>query len=111
MIEWFKKRWGLKNTLQVAIVFFVFTITGSTLFYVRIPVFHVLGITKTSPLWLKIVLSIAIYQVMLLVWGAVFGQARFFWEFEKKSWRRLRRKRVKTDLPAAASDLPLTPES
>ena len=30
-----------------------------------------------------------VYQVLLLAWGAVFGQFRFFWEKEKRLFRLL----------------------
>ncbi|MFT5473597.1 MAG: hypothetical protein ACI9OU_001467 [Candidatus Promineifilaceae bacterium] len=104
MLEWFKKRWGLKSAFQVVIVLIVFSVTGSTLLYVRQPVYDILGITETSPRWLKIVLCIPLYQIMLLFWGAIFGQARFFWEFEKKSFRRMIGKRgpAKPNVAAAS---------
>lgn len=111
MIEWFKKRWGLKNALQVVIVLVVFSITGFTLLYVRRPVCEILGITSESPLWLKIIIAVPIYQVMLLLWGAIFGQARFFWEFEKKSFRRMIGKGRKAKLSALPVEQPQASES
>lgn len=30
-----------------------------------------------------------VYQVVLLMYGALFGQFRFFWEFEKRMVRRM----------------------
>ncbi len=101
MFEWFRKRWGLQSILQVIVVLWVFSITGMSFLWLRKPIYDVLNITAESPFWIKasalIVIGIPLYQVLLLLWGALFGQARFFWEFEKKTFRRMFRSRRRRD--------------
>jgi len=44
------------------------------------------------PTWIKIlywVLILPIYNVVLLIYGFLFGQFKFFWEFEKRMFRRM----------------------
>jgi hypothetical protein len=35
------------------------------------------------------VLILPVYNVILLIYGAIFGQLRFFWEFEKRFFMRI----------------------
>jgi hypothetical protein len=35
------------------------------------------------------VLILPVYNVLLLFYGAIFGQFRFFWDFEKRFFNRL----------------------
>lgn len=84
-----KDRWGIKSNYQFAVVLLVFILTGSSSAYVTKPILGFLGITKdTVPyiayLFLKIVLIFPVYQVLLVSFGFVFGQFKFFWNFEKK---------------------------
>ena len=39
---------------------------------------------------IRIVILFPIYQVMLVVIGALFGQFNFFWNFEKKMLNRMK---------------------
>ncbi len=44
------------------------------------------------PLWASIayyILILPIYNVFLLVYGFLFGQLRFFWDFEKRFFNRI----------------------
>lgn len=89
-----KERWGLTSNLQVLVVFIVFGITGSCAAYLTKPVTSWLGISKESlSLWLywplRILILFPIYQVMLVLFGYLFGQFEFFWNFEKKMLKRL----------------------
>lgn len=94
MFEKLKKRWQVKSNLQLVIILVVFAITGSSTVFIRKPIFTWLGITSETPLWITIPLYLIIiipsYQILLLVYGTLFGQFRFFWEFEKKMLRRMR---------------------
>jgi len=108
LFKWCKQRWGLTSNLQVIVILIVFSLAGSSLVWIREPVWHALGITSESPLWVKILaivfITIPLYQVMLLAWGTVFGQWKFFWEFEKKSMGRLFRKRSPKPAEAVATE-------
>ncbi len=108
MFEKLKKRWGLTSNLQVVVILIVFSLAGSSLVWICEPVWHAIGITSESPLWVKILaivfITIPLYQVMLMLWGTVFGQWRFFWEFEKKSFGRMFRKRTPKPAQAVATE-------
>jgi len=89
-----KEKWGITSNLQLVIIFFVFSITGSLSLYVAKPVLTLLGVEKEllSP-WLfwpiRILIIFPIYQVLIVIIGALFGQFKFFWSFEKKMLSRL----------------------
>ena len=97
MLEKLKKRWNIESNLQVIILLFVFAIAGSSTLYARKGIFFLLGITTETSLWLKIPLYILVifpaYQIIFLIVGALFGQFKFVWEFEKKVFGRFRFKR------------------
>lgn len=99
-MEKLKKRWGISSTWQVFIIFVVFGITGSSSVYVAKPVLELLGLARTdfSPdFWwggfmyytLRILLIFPFYQVLLVCYGWLFGQFKFFWEFEKAMLSRM----------------------
>lgn len=94
MFEKLKKRWKIESNFQLAIILIVFSITGSSMMFVREPAFNILGVTPDTAFWIKALLYVAIvfpsYQIALLFFGTIFGQFRFFWEFEKKMLRRMR---------------------
>lgn len=83
-----KDKWGLQNLVQVVAVLAVFTLTGSTVLYIRKFLFAGLGFDETTPFWLKTVsyllFVMPFYQVLLLTYGFLLGQFAFFWEKEKK---------------------------
>ncbi len=105
MLGKLKQRWNIKSNFQVIIILVVFAITGSTTVYLKKLIFDWVGINAETPLVAKvifyIVVILAVYNMLLLIIGFLFGQFRFFREFEKKFFSRLlfRKKRVvvKTD--------------
>lgn len=93
-MEKLKKRWGIDSNVQLAVIFFVFAITGSTAAKLAAPVTEFIGLDQESTAaWLywmaRILLIFPIYQVLLVAFGWLFGQFRFFWNFEKKMLNRL----------------------
>ena len=88
-----KAKWQLDSMLQVVAVLAVFTLTGSTVVFLRKFLFAMLGFDDATPFWLKTVTYLLFifpaYQVMLLGYGFLLGQFRFFWEKEKKMARRI----------------------
>ena len=90
-----KAKWQLDSLLQVVAVLAVFTLTGSTVVYIRKFLFDFLGFDETTPFWLKTVAYLLFvfpaYQLMLLAYGFLLGQFRFFWEKEKKMAKRIAR--------------------
>ena len=89
MIDRLKKRWGVSSTWHVIVILLVFSLAGSSILYVKDPLYRLLHVPPDASLWLKIPLMICVYQVLLLAWGTLFGQFRFFWEKEKKLGRLL----------------------
>jgi len=91
-MEKLKKRWGLKHNYQLVVIFVVFAVTGSTSAYVSKPILAAVGITKnTFSLWayypLYIIIIFPAYQVLLMFFGFISGQFKFFWAFEKRMLR------------------------
>jgi hypothetical protein len=90
-----KAKWQLDSLLQVVAVLAVFTLTGSTVVYIRKFLFNFLGFDDATPFWLKTVTYLLFifpaYQLMLLGYGFLLGQFSFFWEKEKKMARRMLR--------------------
>ncbi|PTT18603.1 diacylglyceryl transferase [Flavobacterium sp. HMWF030] len=82
-----KKRWGITSNLQAIIILIVFAITGSASAYLSRPFCELLTITKEDfGGWftlIRLLIIFPIYQVLLVAIGTLFGQFRFFWDFEK----------------------------
>jgi hypothetical protein len=97
-----KERWGITSNFQIIIILVVFSITGSVAVLIAKPVLNLLGldIEVVSP-WLfwpiRIFIIFPIYQILIVIIGALFGQFKFFWAFEKKMLSRLGFKRFKQD--------------
>lgn len=90
-----KQRWNVTSNWQLTVILIVFAITGSTTAYLSKPIINYLGVTKeTMSLWvywpIRILILFPIYQVMLVLIGALLGQFKFFWDFEKKMLNRLK---------------------
>lgn len=81
-----KSRWGVSTWGAVAILL-AFSLAGSTVLRITRPVLHLI-LPKDAPHWLwwtaRIVIIVPVYQVLLLGYGTILGQFRFFWEKEKK---------------------------
>ena len=93
-MEKLKKRWGIESNFQIIIIFIVFAITGSVSAKLAAPLTELIGITKENVsgwvYWpIRILLIFPIYQVLLVFFGWLFGQFKFFWAFEKKMLKRL----------------------
>lgn len=87
-------RWGVNSAWQVIVIFIVFGLTGSTVVYLKKHLFTAIGFTEDTNLWLKTVVYIAFiipgYQILLLTYGFIFGQWKFFWAKEKRMLQFLR---------------------
>jgi hypothetical protein len=88
MMDRLKTKWGITSNLQIVLIMVVFSLAGMSIGFVRRPLFHVLGIEAETPFWIKTVVYLLsifpIYQCLLLIYGTLLGQFRFFWEKEKK---------------------------
>ena len=98
-MEKLKERWGITSNFQLIIIFIVFAITGSSSVYVAKPFLEWIGMNRESfsEAWLggfvywtlRLLLIFPFYQILLVVFGWLFGQFKFFWGFEKKMLSRM----------------------
>lgn len=99
-IDKLKGRWKLDTGFQVVIVLLVFACTGFTVVFIKRPIMSYLFDGAPMPLWASVVyyiLILPIYNIFLLVYGFIFGQFNFFWDFEKRFFGRIFRTSNKTD--------------
>lgn len=97
-MEKLKARWNIEHNWQVIVIFIVFAVTGSTASYIGKPILSYLNVTpeiySSLGYWvIRIVLLFVVYQFLLVCFGWIFGQHKFFWNFEKKMLRRIGLKR------------------
>lgn len=93
-MEKLKKRWGIDSNFQIVIIIIVFSVTGSAATRLAAPLTEFIGLDRaTTDPWLfwpvRILFIFPMYQILLVVFGWLFGQFTFFWSFEKKTLHRL----------------------
>jgi hypothetical protein len=90
-IEKLKIRWQLDSAWQVAIVLLAFACTGFTILFIKKPLLSWLagerGDTALASI-LYYIFILPLYNAILLGYGFLFGQFRFFWNFEKRFMER-----------------------
>jgi hypothetical protein len=84
-----QQRWGVKSTRSALIILVVFALTGTSVMllkkYLQIHVFDNARWFTYTYYWLVL----PFYNLLLLAYGYLFGHFNFFWEFEKKTFRRI----------------------
>ena len=93
-----KEKWKITSNVQFVIILVVFAITGSLSAKIAKPFCAYIGLdfSELNPVlaWiLRLIIILPIYQILLIIIGSLFGHFRFFWEFEKKIFRRIMRKK------------------
>ncbi len=92
-IEKLKHRWGAKSTSDILIILLVFTFTGFTSLYIKKPIFEALGIPSIEHQFLRgVCYTLALlvfYNILLLIYGFIFGKFQFFFAFEKRFFGRI----------------------
>lgn len=89
------QRWGVAPA-RVVLILVVFACTGFTVMFLKRPVVALFTENGEQPLLFSVlyyILILPVYNLILLVYGTLFGQFRFFWEFEKRFFSRLFRRR------------------
>ena len=95
-----KEKWGINSNFQLIIIFIVFAITGSSSVFVAKPFLQYIELDRghfgdafffggLAYYLLRIILIFPFYQILLIIYGTIFGQFKFFWNFEKKMLNRL----------------------
>jgi hypothetical protein len=85
-MEKLKKRWGITSNYQLVIIFVVFAITGSTAAKISNWMMEILGIYEKDIHWFLYYLLLIVLFI-LMVFGYLFGQSKFFFPFSKKILR------------------------
>lgn len=93
-----EKKWEVNYKWEMISIFIVFAITGSSSVFIGKPLIKLMGINKENlpafAYWtLYIILGFIFYQIILVLIGWIFGQHKFFWNFEKKMLRKIGFKR------------------
>lgn len=87
MFKKLQQKWGV-GIKQFWIVFIAFGFTGITTAYLTKTITEWVGIGENTWVGWKIILKLSMlvfgYQIILLIYGALFGQWKFFWSYEKK---------------------------
>lgn len=84
-----QEKWELNSVFQVLIILVVFSLAGSTIAMTKEYYFSYLGFDEHTNLFLKIITALLVYQVVLLFYGTLLGQFKFFWKKEKKMFQGL----------------------
>ncbi|MEP5612147.1 MAG: DUF6787 family protein [Cyclobacteriaceae bacterium] len=93
-MSWIKKmqvKWELKSLWQVVLVLVVFSCTGFTVLFIKGPILDLISGGAEREWWMTVIyilLILPIYNVILLIYGFLFGQFAFFWKYEQKMLRR-----------------------
>ena len=91
-VEKLKHRWKLGSAWQVLVVLIVFACTGFTVLLIKKPLLGLLAgkhSDTTTATIVYYILILPLYNVLLLAYGFIFGQFNFFWEFEKRLFKRV----------------------
>lgn len=86
-----ENRWQVNRT-QVFIILLVFACTGFTVMFLKKPIVGLFTEEGSQPLLFSIIyyiLILPVYNLILLFYGFLFGQFKFFWDFEKRFFRRM----------------------
>ena len=92
MLKRLQSKWQLKSLFQTIMVLIVFAVTGSTVLFIKPLLFDLVGLESFTGFWsivLYIVLIFPLYQILILVYGFIFGQFEFFWKWEKAFFNRI----------------------
>jgi hypothetical protein len=91
MLKRLQQKWKV-SPWQLFLILCVFAITGTTTAWISKAITGWVGLTPESPLVWRILLRTGVllfgYQVIILIVAFFFGQFSFFWNYEKKIWRR-----------------------
>jgi hypothetical protein len=84
-----KARWGVGLWGMIAILL-AFSLAGMSILRVKQPVLGFIT-PDGAPEWVRwtiyALIILPLYQVLLLFWGTVLGQFRFFWGKIRRTWR------------------------
>ena len=91
-MEKLKRRWGITSNYDLVIIFIVFAINGSLSAKISSYLMNLLNINQENTHWffyylILIFLVLPLYPFLLMFFGYLFGQSKFFFPFSKKMLR------------------------
>ena len=87
-----QEKWGLNSVFQTIMVLVVFAVTGTTVVFIKPFLFSLIGFDHLKGIYsilVYVILVFPLYQVLILIYGFIFGQFTFFWNWEKKFVQRI----------------------
>jgi len=84
-----KERWGITTIYQLLLIIIVFAINGSLSARISSYLMELIGISDENTHWfhyylILLVLVLPIYPFLLMGFGYLFGQSKFFFPFGKR---------------------------
>ena len=86
-----QERWGVSAS-QVFIILIVFACTGFTVMFLKRPIVNFFVEDGQKSFLFSVmyyILILPVYNIILLIYGFIFGQFEFFWNFEKRMFMRM----------------------
>lgn len=85
------QKWKIDSLTRIVLILLVFTCTGFTILFLKDPLLSLIDLGENQRLVsiLYYIFIWPIYNVVLLIYGFLFGQFSFFWAFEKRLYFRL----------------------
>tara|TARA_B100001063_G_C16616160_1_gene478278 strand:- start:402 stop:698 length:297 start_codon:yes stop_codon:yes gene_type:complete len=95
MIDKLVKKFEANSMKHLVIIFIIFALSGSGSLFISSPILVALNLEQLIsfyPLYIfvRIILIIPIYQLLLILVASLFGQFNYFWKFEKRFLQRLK---------------------
>ena len=84
----------VESNYQLFIINLVFAITGTSSLFVADYILDMLLVTQENYdnyfYWItRIILILPIYQILLIIFGILFGEFSYFWRMEKKTLNKI----------------------
>jgi len=89
-LETLERKWKV-SSFDVIIILIVFACTGFTILFLKKPILAYFAPDGQKSLLFSIlyyILILPIYNIFLLMYGGLFGKFSWFWEFEKRFFKR-----------------------
>ena len=89
------QKFNAKSKFHLFIIFLVFGLSGSFSLWISSPIMSALdlnNILNNYPLYIfiRVIIIIPIYQLILIFFALIFGEFEYFWSFEKKFLKRIK---------------------
>jgi len=91
--KYLKQKWGIDSNFQFWLIFTIFGISGTSTLFVKEPIFKLFGVDYQTSFWIKFLVYLVTitpaYFMLLLFYGTVLGQFKFFSRFIKDFFIRI----------------------